>query len=83
MFLLGEILFRLRMTGTISPRRLTCVAALALTAPLSTSISALALVTIATALLVLLALSEQFTTAARPAGFEPATSASGGQRSIH
>jgi low temperature requirement protein LtrA len=61
LFLLGEILFRLRMTSTVSARRLTCVAALALTIPFSTNVSAIALVATVTAILTLLALSEQFT----------------------
>jgi low temperature requirement protein LtrA len=67
LFLLGETLFRLRMTGTISGRRLTCVAALALVAPIATSISAIALVAIVTAMLTVLALSEQFTPRGRAA----------------
>jgi low temperature requirement protein LtrA len=67
LFLLGETLFRLRMTGTISSRRLTCVGALLVIAPISTSISALALVAIVTAMLTLLALSEQFTTRSQAA----------------
>jgi low temperature requirement protein LtrA len=62
LFLLGETLFRLRTTGVISWRRLACVGAFALTAPISTSISATALLGIATAMLTLLALSEQVTT---------------------
>jgi len=61
LFLLGETLFRLRMTSTISPRRLACVLAFALLAPISTSVSAVALVGIVTAILILLALSEQLT----------------------
>jgi low temperature requirement protein LtrA len=59
LFLLGEILFRLRVTGTVGARRLTCVGAFALIAPISTSIPAIALVGIATAILIALALSEQ------------------------
>jgi low temperature requirement protein LtrA len=59
LFLLGEALFRLRATGTVSSRRLMCVGAFALLAPISTRISAIALVAIVTAILVLLALSEQ------------------------
>ncbi len=65
LFLVGEALFQLRMTGTIASRQLACVGALALTAPISTSISAIALVAIVTAMLILLALSEQFTTRSR------------------
>ena len=60
LFLLGEILFRFRMTGTVCSRRLTCVGALGLAAPISTSISAIAVVAIVTAMLTRLALSEQF-----------------------
>jgi low temperature requirement protein LtrA len=59
LFLLGETLFRLRMTGTFSSRRLACVGVLALLAPISTSISAIALVAIVTAMLIVLALAEQ------------------------
>jgi low temperature requirement protein LtrA len=59
LFLLGEMLFRLRVTGTVSSRRLACVGALALTAPISTSISAIALVAVVTVMLMALALSEQ------------------------
>ena len=53
------------MTGTVSSRRLTCVGAFALTALISTSIPAIALVAIVTAMLILPALSEQFTTRSR------------------
>jgi low temperature requirement protein LtrA len=67
LFLVGETLFRLRMTGTISSRRLTCVGAFALAAPVSTSIPAIALVAIVTALLILLALSEQLMTGSQAA----------------
>jgi low temperature requirement protein LtrA len=62
LFLLGETLFRLRTTGVISRRRLACVGAFALTAPISTSVSAIALLVIVAAMLILLALSEQFMT---------------------
>jgi low temperature requirement protein LtrA len=62
LFLLGETLFRLRTTGVISRRRLACVGAFALTAPISTSVSAIALLAIVAAMLILLALSEQFMT---------------------
>ncbi|MFL5884168.1 MAG: low temperature requirement protein A [Thermoleophilaceae bacterium] len=78
LFLVGEILFRMRMTGSVSSRRLTCVGALALTALISTSIPAIALVAIVAAMLILLALSEQFTArvdglSARPrSGHSPA-----------
>jgi len=59
LFLLGEILFRVRVTGTISAGRLLCVGALALIVPISTHISAIALIGIVTAMLIALALSEQ------------------------
>jgi low temperature requirement protein LtrA len=59
LFLLGESLFRLSMFGTVSPRRLACVLALGLTGFVATQISALALIAIATGLLVALALSER------------------------
>ncbi|HEY0517580.1 MAG TPA: low temperature requirement protein A [Solirubrobacteraceae bacterium] len=59
LFLLGESLFRLRMIGSVNPRRLACVAGLASGAAVSSSISAFALVLIATAMLLLLALAEQ------------------------
>jgi low temperature requirement protein LtrA len=58
LFLIGETLFRLRMVGTVSARRLTCVAALALTGLVATEISALALAGIVAAILGVLAASE-------------------------
>jgi low temperature requirement protein LtrA len=67
LFLLGEILFRMRMTGTVSGRRLACVGALAVSALVATSISAIALVGLVTALLIVLAASEHFATGERPA----------------
>jgi hypothetical protein len=60
------------MTGTVSFQRLTCVGALALTALISTSISAIARVAVVMAMLIVLALSEQFirrpAELAKPAG---------------
>ncbi|HWE12454.1 MAG TPA: low temperature requirement protein A [Solirubrobacteraceae bacterium] len=67
LFLLGESLFRLRMIGSVTIRRLACVAALGLTGVLATRISSLALVAIATAMLIVLALSEQFAPGPLPA----------------
>jgi low temperature requirement protein LtrA len=67
LFLIGESLFRLRMIGSVNPRRLTCAAALALAGVVGTQISAFALVGIATALLVVLALWEQFAPPRNPA----------------
>jgi low temperature requirement protein LtrA len=67
LFLLGESLFRLRMVGSVAVRRLACVAALALTAVISAQISSFGLVAIATALLVALALSEQYVPGPLPA----------------
>jgi low temperature requirement protein LtrA len=67
LFLIGESLFRLRMIGSVNPRRLTCAAALALAGVVGTQISAFALVGIATALLVVLALWEQFVPPRNPA----------------
>jgi low temperature requirement protein LtrA len=71
LFLLGESMFRLRMIGTVAPRRLACVVGLAITALVSTQVSAFALVGIATAMLVALALSEQYAPGPLPA--RPAT----------
>jgi len=61
LFLLGEALFRVRMTRTISLRRLASVGAFALLAPFSTHVSAIALVGIVTGILIVLALSEHVT----------------------
>jgi low temperature requirement protein LtrA len=61
LFLIGEALFRLRMTSTVSSRRLACVGVLGLASPIATSISAIALVGLVTAILALLAVSEQLT----------------------
>lgn len=72
LFLLGESMFRLRMIGSVAPRRLACVAALAITSVISTQISSFALAATATAMLVALALSEQYAPGPLPA--RPGTS---------
>ena len=66
LFLLGETLFRLRTSGAISSRRLACVGAFALSALISTSLPAIALLAIVTAMLALLALSEHPRHAPKP-----------------
>ena len=71
LFLLGESMFRLRMIGSVAPRRLACVAALAATTLVSGRAPALALIAIGTAMLVTLALSEQYAPGPLPA--RPAT----------
>jgi low temperature requirement protein LtrA len=58
LFLVGESLFRLRMIGSVNPRRLTCAGALALTGLIATDVSAFALMGIATGMLLVLALNE-------------------------
>jgi low temperature requirement protein LtrA len=58
LYLLGESLFRLRVTGAANAKRLTVAAVLVLLAPVGTHISALALTALVTALLSGLALWE-------------------------
>ncbi|MDX6701204.1 MAG: hypothetical protein QOF26_1430 [Baekduia sp.] len=58
LYLLGESLFRLRMTATVNPRRLVVVAVLVALAALGPHVSALALAALVTALLAALALTE-------------------------
>jgi low temperature requirement protein LtrA len=58
LFLLGESLFRLRLTGTVNRGRLVLAALLVLLAPLGSRISAVALSAVVAALLSLLALWE-------------------------
>jgi low temperature requirement protein LtrA len=58
LFLVGESLFRLRLTGTVNRGRLVLAALLVLLAPLGSRISALALSAVVAALLSLLALRE-------------------------
>ena len=58
LYLVGESLFRLRVTGTANAERLAVAAILALLAPLGSQISALALSATVAALLSALALSE-------------------------
>jgi low temperature requirement protein LtrA len=57
-YLLGESAFRLRMIGRVSPKRLTCVAALAVLGLLGGGMSALALSGCVAALLAILAVAE-------------------------
>jgi low temperature requirement protein LtrA len=59
LYLLGESLFRRRMTGSVSPKRLAAAAVLVALALLGPHVSALALTAIVTALLVALALWER------------------------
>jgi low temperature requirement protein LtrA len=58
LYLLGESLFRLRMTATINPRRLVAVAVLVGLAALAPHVSALALAALVCGLLAALALTE-------------------------
>jgi low temperature requirement protein LtrA len=58
LFLAGETLFRLRMIGSASPKRVAATATLALLAFAAGHVSALALTGLAAAVLVLLALAE-------------------------
>jgi low temperature requirement protein LtrA len=58
LYLLGESLFRLRMTATVNPQRLIVVAVLVALAALGPHVSALALAALVTALLAALALTE-------------------------
>ena len=58
LFLLGETFFRLRMIGSANAKRLATIAALALLWPLAGEVSALALTAIVTTLLTALALWE-------------------------
>jgi low temperature requirement protein LtrA len=55
LYLLGEGLFRLRMVGTLNPRRLATIVVLIALAPLGPHVSAMALAAIVTALLIALA----------------------------
>jgi low temperature requirement protein LtrA len=57
-YLLGETMVRLRMIGRASPKRLVCVAALAVLALLGGEMSALALSGCVAAVLAILAISE-------------------------
>ncbi|HEY6759164.1 MAG TPA: low temperature requirement protein A [Baekduia sp.] len=58
LFLVGESLFRLRVTGAVDGRRLAVAGVLVLLAPLGAALSALALAALVTALLCALAVSE-------------------------
>jgi low temperature requirement protein LtrA len=58
LFLLGETLFRRRITGTTSPERLAAVGLLVLAAPLGAHVSALELSVVVTVLLGAVAASE-------------------------
>jgi low temperature requirement protein LtrA len=58
LFLLGESLFRLRMIGSVSPKRVVTLVALALLSLLAGSVSALVLTALITAVLTALALWE-------------------------
>jgi low temperature requirement protein LtrA len=66
LYLVGESLFRLRMTATMNPRRLVAVAVLVGLAALAPHVSALALAALVCGLLAALALTEW--RAAAPAG---------------
>ena len=59
LFLVGETLFRLRMIGSVSPKRVAAVGALVLLAAIATVVSALALSGAVAAVLVALAIWEQ------------------------
>jgi hypothetical protein len=58
LYLVGESLFRLRVTGVVNARRLSVAGVLVLLAPVGAHLSALALSAIVAALLSALALSE-------------------------